>query len=100
MKNETNSDRSWMGAVTFAEAGEWETACALVPLPTKSRWAVFFEQTMMAVAFAEEGLHEEARRQVGMRQQPRQRINNFLDAIGLRRDARMTYAILQESAMC
>jgi len=100
MKNEKESERSWMSAVTFAEAGEWETARAMTPLPTKSRWAELFEQTMMAVAFAEEGLHDEAKRLAGMKQQPQKRINNFLDSIGLRRDVRMTYAILQESATC
>lgn len=99
MKNESNNERSWMGAVTFAEAGEWETARAMTPLPRKSRWAEFFEQTMMAVAFAEEGLPEEAKRLAGMKR-PQKRINNFLDSIGLRRDVRMTYAILQESATC
>jgi len=99
MKNKTNSDRSWMSAVTFAEAGEWETACAMTPLPTKSRWAELFEQTLMAVAFAEEGLHDEAKRLVAGKQLfPRN--NNFLDSIGLRRDARVTYAILEERATC
>lgn len=100
MNNEKNSERSWMCAVTFAEAGEWETARAMTPLPSKSRWAEVFEQTMMAVAFAEEGLHEEAKRLAGINQRPQKRINNFLDSIGLRRDARVTYAILQESAIC
>lgn len=99
MKNKTNSDRNWMSAVTFAEAGEWETACAMAPLPTKSRWSELLEQTLMAVAFAEEGLHEEAKRLVTGKQ-PHMRHNNFLDSIGLRRDTRVTYAILEERATC
>ena len=99
MKNEKNSERSWMNAVTFAEAGEWETAITMTPLPTKSKWAEFFEQTFMAVAFAEEGMNEEAQRLVGMKQQPSKRIKNFLDSIGLR-DVRMTYGSLQEGATC
>lgn len=100
MKNEKNSDRSWMSAVTFAEAGEWETARAMTPLPGKSRWADLFEQTFMAVAFAEEGMHEEAKRLADMKQQSQNGIHNFLDSIGLRRDVRMAYAILQERATC
>jgi len=99
MKSETNNDRSWMDAVTFAEAGEWETARSMAPLPTKSKWAEFFEQVFMAAAFAEEGLHEEAKQLMGMKRQPPQRIKNFLDSIGLR-DVRMTYGILQEGAAC
>ena len=99
MKNEPNNERSWMDAVTFAEAGEWETARSMAPLPTKSKWSEFFEQVFMAVAFAEEGMHEEAQRLVGMKRQPPKRIKNFLDSIGLR-DVRMTYGILQEGATC
>lgn len=98
MKNETNNERSWMAAVTFAEAGEWETARSLVPLPAKRKWVERLEQIFMAVAFAEEGMHEEAKRLLGMKQQP-PRINNFLDSIGLR-GVRMTYGILQEGAAC
>lgn len=99
MKNENNIERSWMDAVTFAEAGEWETARTMVPLPMKSKWAAFFEQTFMAVAFAEEGLHEEAQILAGTKRQAPKRIKSFLDSIGLR-DVRMTYGILQEGAAC
>lgn len=99
MKNVTMNERSWMDAVTFAEAGEWETALTMAPLPTKSKWAAFFEQTFMAVAFAEEGLHEEAQILAGMKRQTPKRIKNFLDSVGLR-DVRMTYGILHEGAAC
>lgn len=97
MKNATTNERSWMDAVTFAEAGEWETALAMAPVPTKSMWAAFFEQTFMAVAFAEEGLHEEAQILAGKKRQTPKGIKNFLDSVGLR-DARMTYGTLQEGA--
>lgn len=99
MKNTMNEERSWMDAVTFAEAGEWETALRMAPLPSKSRWAEFFERTFMAVAFAEEGLHEEARVLSGAKQIAPKRIKSFLDSIGLR-DVKMTYGILQEEAVC
>lgn len=99
MQNEKDRERNWMSAVTFAEAGEWETAITLTPLPTKSKWADFFEQTFMAVAFAEAGLHEEAQLLAGMKRQAPRRIKNFLDSIGLH-NVRMTYGILQEGAAC
>lgn len=99
MKNKNTTERSWMNAVTFAEAGEWETAISMTPLPSKSKWAKFFEQTFMAVAFAEEGLHEEAQVLAGMKKQAPKRIKSFLDSIGLQ-NVRMTYGILQESAAC
>lgn len=98
MKVETDNDRSWMSAVTFAEAGEWETARTMIPLPSKNRWAEFLERTFMAVAFAEAGMPEEAVRLVGMKQQAPKRIKTFLESIGLR-DARITYGVLQEEAV-
>lgn len=98
MKHETDNNRSWMSAVTFAEAGEWETARSMIPLPTKSRWAEIFEQTFMAAAFAEEGMHEEAQRLIAPEQQGK-RIRKFLESTGLRH-ARMTYGVLHERAIC
>lgn len=98
MKIERENERSWMVAVTFAEAGEWETARSLTPLPAKGRWSQFWEQTFMAAAFAEEGMPEEAMRLVGAKEQPK-RIITFLDSIGLR-DVKMAYGILPEEAAC
>jgi len=99
MKTERENERSWMVAVTFAEAGEWETARRMTPLPSKSRWSQFWEQTFMAVAFAEEGMPEEAMRLVGAKEQLPKRISTFLDSIGLR-DVKMAYGILPEDAVC
>lgn len=99
MRTEDKTERSWMNAVTFAEAGEWETAITMTPLPTKSKWAQFFERTFMAVAFAEEGLHEEAQFLAGTKKHVPKRIKSFLDSIGLQ-NVRMTYGILQEGAAC
>jgi hypothetical protein len=99
MKNRNMTERNWMNAVTFAEAGEWETAIAMTPLPSKRKWAQFFEQVFMAVAFAEEGLHEEALILAGAKTQAPKRIKSFLDSIGLQ-NVRMTYGILQEGAAC
>ncbi len=94
MKHETNHERSWMCAVTFAEAGEWETARTMIPLPGKSKWTEFLERIFMAVAFAEEGMPDEARRLFAAKAQPPKRIKSFLDSIGLR-EVRITYGVLQ-----
>ena len=99
MNKEANNEREWMVAVTFAEAGEWETARAMTPLPSKSKWAEFFEGAFMAVAYAEEGMPEEALRQMGARQRPPRRLNTFLDSIGLH-NVRTAYGIMQEGAAC
>lgn len=100
MKSETENDRSWMSAVTFAEAGEWETARTMIPLPRKrGKWAAFLEQTFMAVAFAEEGMPEEAMRLVGAKGHQPRRMTTFLDSIGLR-DVKMAYGILPEEVAC
>jgi len=99
MKTESQTYRSWMSAVTFAEAGEWETAQSMIPLPTKSKWGQFFENMFAAVAFAEEGLHDEARQIAGYGRPPVKRIDTFLNSIGLR-NVRMAYGVLQEGSVC
>lgn len=101
MKVGRNNDRSWMNAITFAEAGEWETARTMMPLPTKSKWAEFFELTFMAAAFAEEGMHEEAQLLLGAKRHAHapKRIKFFLDSVGLR-NVKMAYGILHEEATC
>ena len=99
MKHETHTERCWMDAVTFAEAGEWETARTMIPLPSKSKWSELFEKVFMAVAFAEEGMPEEAKRIMGAKPAVPKRINNFLHSIGLQ-NARMAYGVLQEGAAC
>lgn len=98
MKNETNNERSWMDAVTFTEAGELATAISMTPLPAKSKWVQFFEQTFMAVAFAEEGLYEEAQILASIKKQAPKRIQSFLDSIGLQ-NVRMTYGVMQEGVV-
>ncbi len=55
-----------MTAVTFAEAGEWETARQYTPRPRKGRLLAWIERHLVAAVFAEEGLHEEALRIAGV----------------------------------
>lgn len=52
--------QKWMTAITFAEAGEWETAKKMAPVPIRNRAINQFQKIFMAAAFAEEGLHAEA----------------------------------------
>ena len=52
--------QKWMTAITFAEAGEWETAQRMAPAVIRSRAINTFQKIFMAAAFAEEGLHAEA----------------------------------------
>lgn len=61
MKQSTGKFQSMMTAITFAEAGEWETAQAFLPR-CEMKLCVWLEKFAMATAFAEEGLHEEAMR--------------------------------------
>lgn len=62
MANRKQTHQSWTTAITFAEAGEWETARSFMPPTRRSRLAVWLEKTAMAVTFAEAGLPEEALR--------------------------------------
>lgn len=86
--------RGWMLAVTFAEAGEWEAARAMIPDPAVQQKKVgYLERLFMAVAFAEEGMPEEALRIMEGRQGRPKGMGDFLDAIGLR-GVPVTYAVL------
>lgn len=62
MANRKQSHQSWTTAITFAEAGEWETARSFMPPTRRSRLAIWLEKISMAVTFAEAGLPEEALR--------------------------------------
>lgn len=87
--------QSWTTAITFAEAGEWETARAYLPGSRQGRVAAWFQNLSMAVAFAEHGLHEEALRIAGRKDEgmaPVRPLNFFeLCALG---NVRCTYGVL------
>lgn len=90
--------RGWMMAITFAEAGEWETARAMLPATGRKKKAGYLERAFMAVAFAEEGMPEEAVRLMEDRQTHHiPALGDFLDAIGLR-GVPVTYAVLAGKA--
>lgn len=99
MKTTMNPNRSWLNAITFAEAGEWETAREMMPPPApRNKLLALLEKTFMAVAFAEESLHDEAKYLVGKTNKATNRAGSFLDSVGLR-GVRVTYGVLQEGAI-
>ncbi|MEW6595207.1 MAG: hypothetical protein AB1413_10090 [Thermodesulfobacteriota bacterium] len=90
---QTNRHAKWTTAITFAEAGEWETARLYMP-PVKTTLRAWLEKTFMAVAFAEEGLADEAVRLSG--EPPRRKCGcceAFLAQIGLS-EAPMTFGLV------
>lgn len=60
MKKTANPEQSWMNAITFAEAGEWDIARQMMPNGRDRHAIGWLQKIFMAAAFAEEGLHEEA----------------------------------------
>jgi hypothetical protein len=84
--------QKWMTAITFAEAGEWETAKSMMPAPLRSRAVSQFEKSFMAAAFAEEGLHDEAIRLAECPDLQAPKADDFLQSLGLG-GIRMTYGV-------
>ena len=60
MKTTKTANQSWTTAITFAEAGEWETARSFMPVSRRNPLLAWFENICMAVSFAEEGMQDEA----------------------------------------
>ncbi|HBI15244.1 MAG TPA: hypothetical protein DDY20_06980 [Desulfobulbaceae bacterium] len=71
-------------AVTYAEAGEWNTARELVPDAKPSTELNWLEGHFAAVAFAESGLWEEAVRISSGRGVSRPRGKDFYESLGLK----------------
>lgn len=65
MKNFLSTFQKNMMAVTFAEAGEWDTANEMSPAIKLSREPSLLNRIFMAVTFAESGIHDEAIRLMG-----------------------------------
>lgn len=92
MKITTDKNRNWMTAITFAEAGEWDTAREMMPVSRPNSKISWLQRIFMAVAFAEEGLHQEALHFLDGHSVQHIR-NSFLDTIGLS-GVRVTYGLL------
>lgn len=88
-----NRHAKWTTAITFAEAGEWETAILYMP-PIKTTLRAWLEKTFMAIAFSEGGMAEEALRLTG---NPKRRkcgcCETFLATIGLN-EVSMTFGLM------
>jgi hypothetical protein len=96
-----DGETSVMTAVTFAEAGEFETARRYLPPPRGGGLAAWLERHLAAAAFAEEGLHEEARRLAGGRptRAPRPPREDALDALLRARGVRMFRGVVSPAAL-
>lgn len=85
--------RSWMTAITFAEAGEWETARQMMPVSPRKNKLDWLQNMWLAVTFAEAGLHDDALEFIETRRQKNHGIRDFLQAVGLH-EVPVTYGVL------
>lgn len=94
---QNNPHAKWTTAITFAEAGEWETAQFYMPR-IKTTLRALLEKTFMAVAFAEEGLADEALRLTGTPRRKCGCCETFLATIGLS-EASMTFGLVPNTQL-
>lgn len=99
----TDGETSVMTAVTFAEAGEWETARGYLAPPRGRGLASWLERHLAAAALAEEGLHDEALR-IAAAEAPRPlpiqpREEDALDALLRQRGVRMFRGVASAAAL-
>lgn len=92
MKTSLNAFQKWMTAITFTEAGEWETAKNMMPVTIRNRAINQSQKIFMAAAFAEEGLHAEAIRLAECPNIQAPSAEDFLESLDLR-GIRMTYGV-------
>ncbi|NTV14673.1 MAG: hypothetical protein HGA96_12205 [Desulfobulbaceae bacterium] len=99
MANQKQNHLSWTTAITFAEAGEWQTARSFMPVVRRSRLAAWLERATMAVTFAEAGMVDEALRHTTS---PNANLpaatRNFLEICGLDQ-AHLTYGSVSPMAI-
>lgn len=98
MKASYKQDRNWMTAITFAEAGEWASAREMTPVPRQQETCGGLQNMLMAAAFAEAGLHDDALRFITPRQQKRQQMGNFLETVRLG-GVHLQYGVLRIAAV-
>ncbi len=97
MNQNNRKHTSWMTAITFAEAGEWDMAREYIPSGKRlfAGLRSLLEKNFMASAFAEEGLYDDAvlLATEGHRHQQTPSFSNFLDTLGLK-GVRIVYGSL------
>lgn len=93
MKQTLSRFQRWMTAITFAEAGEWESARQMSPVTRDNREISQVNQIFMATAFAEVGEPEAA---LAMLDQASRHnsgaAGDFLNSLGLS-GVRVTYGV-------
>jgi hypothetical protein len=98
--NASDDERDVMIAVTFAEAGDWETARRYARPPPGRAGGAWLERHLAAAALAEEGLQDEALRMIEAEAAPAPpRIEDALDALLASHGLRMSWGALQPSAL-
>lgn len=97
MKNDKTKSHNIMAAITFAEAGEWETARSFMQSTRSASLISMVERIFAAVAFAEADMSQEAIRisDMNYRHAPRRCgcCETFLDLCGLQ-GIRFSYTTL------
>ncbi|MHB8791690.1 MAG: hypothetical protein ACYDBT_17645 [Desulfobulbaceae bacterium] len=94
MKTTKTKHQSWTTAITFAEAGEWETARSFMPITRRSPVLAWFQSMCMAVTFAENGMQDEAVRIITEKESRIPGLSvNFLELCGLG-NVNCTYGVL------
>lgn len=83
MKTRNEIKGNWMVAAAFAEAGEWETARTMIPEKKNTTEFSWLSRIFSAVAFAEEGLVEEALRLTGGKSRQRVYVFDDMEDLGL-----------------
>ena len=78
MKQTMEQHKDWWSAVAFAEVGEWDTAREMIPVSEPNTEIGWLGRIFAAVAFAEEGLHDEALQIAAGNKQPARSDRNQL----------------------
>lgn len=94
MKTTKTAHQSWTTAITFAEAGEWETARSYMPVSRRNKLLAWLENLCVAVTFAEEGMQDEAVRiMVAKERESIRRPVDFMELCGMGK-VNCTYGLL------
>ncbi len=83
MKKTLKKIQDMMMAVTFAEAGEWDTAREIMPEVRRTANITWFDKIFTAVTFAESGLYNEALNMIEPREKGRGSSRSDFSELGI-----------------